>query len=360
MNTTLPLTRELVLIGGGHTHALVLKRWGMKPLAGARLTVVNPGPTAPYTGMLPGYVAGHYGRDELELDLVRLARFAGARLILGAVDAIDRAARRIHIAGRGEIAYDIASIDIGITTDMPQLEGFADHGIGAKPLGAFASRWAAHLKAEETGDIAVIGGGVGGIELAMAMAHARAAGGRPAKVTVIDRSAVLEGVGARARPRLLREAASLSVSWIENASVARLTGAGAELADGRTVKAGLVVGVAGARPYDWLAGTGLKLKDGYIVVDEMLRSSDPAIYAAGDCAHLAHAPRPKAGVYAVRAAPALERNLRADLSGNARRPFRPQKDYLKLISLGRKAALGEKYGLPYQGDWVWRWKDRLD
>jgi selenide,water dikinase len=111
----LPATRDIVLIGGGHTHALVLKRWGMQPLPGARLTVINPGPTAPYTGMLPGHIAGHYTREALEIDLVRLARHAGARLILGKAVALDRAAQRIHVPGRAPIGYDIASLDIGIT-----------------------------------------------------------------------------------------------------------------------------------------------------------------------------------------------------------------------------------------------------
>ena len=85
----LPLTRDLVLIGGGHSHALVLRMWGMNPLPGARLTVINPGPTAPYSGMLPGFVAGHYDRDALDIDLVQLARFAGARVILGDALALD-------------------------------------------------------------------------------------------------------------------------------------------------------------------------------------------------------------------------------------------------------------------------------
>ena len=80
----LPATRDLVLIGGGHAHALVLRMWGMDPLPGARLTLISPEPVAPYTGMLPGHVAGHYRRDEMMIDLVRLARHAGARLILGA------------------------------------------------------------------------------------------------------------------------------------------------------------------------------------------------------------------------------------------------------------------------------------
>ncbi|MFZ1348219.1 MAG: bifunctional NADH dehydrogenase FAD-containing subunit/selenide, water dikinase SelD, partial [Tabrizicola sp.] len=77
-----PQIRDLVLIGGGHAHALVLRMWGMNPLAGTRITVINPDPVAPYTGMLPGLIAGHYRREELMIDLVRLARFAGARVIL--------------------------------------------------------------------------------------------------------------------------------------------------------------------------------------------------------------------------------------------------------------------------------------
>ena len=88
---TLPVTKDVVLVGGGHAHALVLRSWGLKPLAGARVTVINPGPTAPYSGMLPGFVAGHYDRSALDIDLVQLARFAGARVILGRATGIDRA-----------------------------------------------------------------------------------------------------------------------------------------------------------------------------------------------------------------------------------------------------------------------------
>jgi selenide,water dikinase len=93
MQSAAPLSRDLVLVGGGHAHALVLRMWGMDPLPGARLTVIDPNPVAPYTGMLPGLVAGHYRREELEIDLVKLARFAGARLVVGAATRIDAGAR---------------------------------------------------------------------------------------------------------------------------------------------------------------------------------------------------------------------------------------------------------------------------
>ena len=107
----IPLTRDLVLVGGGHAHALVLRRWGMDPLPGARLTLIDPSPLTAYTGMLPGHVAGHYARDEIEIDLVRLARFAGARMVLGSAVSIDPEARTVEVTGRPPIAYDVLSID---------------------------------------------------------------------------------------------------------------------------------------------------------------------------------------------------------------------------------------------------------
>ena len=132
------------------------------------------------------------------------------------------------------------------------------------------------------------------------------------------------------------------------------------LSDGRSLASDFTLTVAGARPQAWVQGTGLTLNDGFIAVDAQLRSSDPLIFATGDCAHLTHAPRPKAGVYAVRAAPVLLANLRATLTGDALQKFQPQRDYLKLISLGDRSALADKWGLRSGGAWLWRMKDRID
>ena len=366
MQAPLPLTRELVLIGGGHTHALVLRRWGMAPMPGVRLTLINPGPSAPYTGMLPGHIAGHYARDELSIDLVRLARFAGARLIVGAVTGIERDARQIHVTGRPPVAYDIASINVGISSDLPSLPGFTEFGVGAKPLGRYAADWQTFREAVRAGhrrpEIAVIGAGVGGAELAMAMAHALQQDGvkRPL-VTVIEKAAALPGLRPATRAAVLANMARLGIVLREHAAPDRITADAVLLQDGTRVAAMLVVGTAGARPQDWLADTGLTLNAGFISVDPSLRSvSDPAIYAVGDCADLGHAPRPKAGVFAVREAPVLYHNLRADLTGGARQRFRPQRDYLKLISLGGKSAVADKFALRSQGAWLWRLKDRID
>ena len=356
----LPLTRDLVLIGGGHAHALVLRKWGMSPLPGARLTVINPGPTAPYSGMLPGFVAGHYSRDELDIDLVKLARFAGARIVIGAATGIDTAARLIHVPGRPPIAYDVTSVDIGITSEMPTLPGFATHAIPAKPLGAFAAKWDAFRNGDGPAHIAVIGGGVAGVELVLAMAYALKAKGRLAQATLIDNAQALTAIGTKARAHLRAALTEQAVTLLEDAEIADIETDHIRLKDGREVLSDFTTGAAGAHPYAWIKETGLELTNGYITVDAQLQSSDPAVFATGDCAHLSHAPRPKAGVYAVRQAPVLFDNLRAVLSGGDLRSYQPQKDYLKLISLGSKSALGERFGQSLSGPMMWRWKNQID
>ena len=357
---SLPFTRDLVLIGGGHTHALVLRRWGMRPLPGARLTVINPGPVAAYSGMLPGFVAGHYRRDELDIDLHRLAAFAGARMVEGIVRHIDPEARRIDIDGRPPIVFDVASVNVGVTAAMPWIPGFAEHGVPAKPLGPLAERWEAYLGTSGPARVAVVGGGVAGAELTMAMAFRLRDLGREAELRIVDRGRALAEATPRGRRLLLRAMQGLGIELIEDAEVVAAEPGLLRLADGRQIASDFSVEAAGARAWDWLGASGLASKDGFLTVDRFLRTSNHVIFAAGDCAHMADSPRPKAGVFAVRQAPVLHDNLRATLSGGRLTPYQPQRSYLKLVSMGAQTALAEKWGGALAGPPFWRWKDWID
>ncbi|MGY6628303.1 MAG: selenide, water dikinase SelD [Oceanicaulis sp.] len=371
MHTTSPppatLTRDLVLIGGGHAHALVLRRWGMAPLPGARLTLIHPGASAPYTGMLPGHAAGHYARDELEIDLGRLARFAGARLVSGLAQGIDAQAGLVQVTGRAPVRFDVLSLDIGISGAVPDAPG-AQYILPAKPLDVFAARWAEFIQAVEAGaaraEVCVIGAGAAGVELALAAAHRLAASGaQDVAVSLIEaRPHIVADLPGGPRGALLRALEKAGVRVVTGAHLASVSADSVTLADGTRLPSALTLSAAGARPHAWLGGTGLALHDGYVAVDAHLRSvSHPNIFASGDCAHLTHAPRPKAGVYAVRAAPVLARNLETVLRGTGKlERFRPQGDYLRLISLGGRRALAARNGVSASGGWVWRWKDRID
>ena len=358
----LPQTRDIVLIGGGHAHALVLRMWGMDPLPGARVTVINPGPVAPYTGMLPGAIAGHYPRDAMMIDLVPLARFAGARIVLDRACGIDRAQGVVVLESGRRLRYDAASIDIGIASDLPEVPGYAEHGVAAKPLGTYAARWETFVAGcGPSPHLTIIGAGVGGVELALASAHRLRSMGKRPRITVIERGTEgLPGVAAGTRRSLLAALRAVDGTLITGAQVVQVMAEAVVLSDGQRLMSDFTLSVAGARPQGWLAQTGLTLTDGFVDVGATLQSSDPAIFAVGDCAHLTHAPRPKAGVFAVREAPFLFHNLRAAVSGGALRRYQPQRDYLKLVSIGGKTALADKFGLRSGGAWLWQLKDRID
>ncbi len=357
---SLPLTRDLVLIGGGHTHALLLRKWGMNPLPGARVTVINPGPTAPYSGMLPGYVAGHYDRAELDIDLIRLARFADARVILGAADGIDTEARMIHVPNQPPVAFDVASINVGITSNMPALPGFGDHAVPAKPLGPFAARWGRYLAGEGTASVAVIGGGVAGAELVMAMAHALRAKGRAAQVALIDNADILNATRAqnggndparhgRAGYRSDRKRNNLGHHAERRRSGGWATHPCRIRHRGRRCPALRLAGWDGTNARRWLRVCerasaiqrpgdlrGWRLRPSY---------RQPTTQSRRLCG--------------ARGAGSVRQSARG-LGGRENAALRPAEDYLKLISLGRKSALAERLGTSFSGRLMWTWKNHID
>ena len=279
-------------------------------------------------------------------------RQADARLVIDHAFGIDLEQKTIQLSSSPELAYDTLSIDIGITSKLVDLPGAGAHLIPAKPLGAFSRAWSTLMQRARTEDftpeIAILGGGVAGAELALAMAFRldRDLPGR-GQVRLIEASSdLLAELRPPARNTLIRELNASDVEIILNTQATRVSERGVHTgSDGALIEANFVVSAAGAQPHAWLENTGLQLSDGYIAVDETLQAiGSPGVFAAGDCAHLTHAPRSKAGVFAVRQAPILYANLRADLSGGTARPYKPQKDYLKLISTGRKSRRDGQMG----------------
>lgn len=352
--------KSVILVGGGHTHALVLNAFKAAPLSGAHVTVINPGTTAPYSGMLPGFVAGHYTRRDLDIDLGALSQKVGATLIDGKAVAMDLDQKLIHLENGTALSYDFASVDVGITSRMDALPGFMEHGVPAKPLGEFSLKWDAFRASEGPKHVAIIGGGIAGAELAMAMAFALREQKGPVTVKLLDRGQILSANSVKTQARVRKELHANAVDVMEGVSVTAVTATGVTLAGGVAIEANFIVGAAGATPHNWIKDTGLTLKDGFIEVDRALQTSTPGVFAVGDCAHMTASPRPKAGVYAVRQAPVILQNLRNALSGAALENYDPQTDYLKLVSLGGKRAFGEKSGFNAAGHLVWRLKDKID
>ena len=366
LDRSIPLTRDLVLVGGGHTHSLLLLLWAMNPIAGVRVTLVNPYSAVLYTGMLPGYVAGHYKRLELDIDLIRLANHAGARMVLAEVEGLDHEFQTIHCANRADINYDVLSLNVGINASMPQIPGFNTYGHPAKPLDDFIDYWDKYvqeIRSKGKASIVVIGGGVAGIELTLAMAYRlQTEVVDTVSINIIESNyRVLESLNEFTRRQLLTRLTNVGVLIRCNVTVQLVSEYGVQLNNGEFISSNFIVGAAGAVPHPWLISSELVTENGFVVVDKFLRArSDSSVFAVGDCASMSHAPRPKAGVFAVRQAPVLFHNLRVALAGGNLRAYNPQRRFLKLITTGPKHAVASKFGFTFSGYSIWWLKDRID
>lgn len=366
--------RTIVLVGGGHSHVGVLRHFGMHPLPGVRLVLVSTDIHTPYSGMLPGYIAGHYRHDEVHIDLGKLAAFAGAVLHQDSVIGIDRARRLVLRRDAAPLPYDLLSINIGATPQVAGVQGAAEHSVPVKPIYRFNQRWLTLLDRvrQHAGPttIAVVGGGAGGVELTLAMQYRlrgelRALGRDPDQLQfhLFTQSAdIMPTHNPGVRRRFAQVLAQRGVFVHCGAEVSEVSATGLRTADGQTLAADETIWVTQAGGPAWLRGTGLALDaSGFIEVNAHLQSlNDTRIFAAGDIAALVHQPLEKAGVFAVRQARPLADNLRRSLLGEPLRSYHPQRRWLALISTGDKHAVASRGALGFEGDWVWRWKDWID
>jgi len=375
--------RDLLLVGGGHAHVHTIKMFGMKPMEGVRVTLITRDIETPYSGMLPGYVAGFYTREESHIDLGRLCSFAGVRLVHAEACGLDVVEKVVHCKdGRPPIRYDVVSLDIGITPKAhPGSGGLGgDVGITAvKPIDSFAARWEVILQrclaAETTRkmNVVVVGGGGGGVELAFAVhqrlhSELRKAGhDRPSDlvvVTVLQRGPrVMSGHHPRVQALAERRLQSKGIAVRLETEVVGAEAGSLIDQDGARIPFDEAIWCTEAATQPWVQHCpGLATTaEGFINVGPTLESTSARdVFASGDVANLSHAPRPKAGVFAVRAGPPLTTNLRHRLLGEALEEWVPQETFLGIIGTGDGRAIASKGESALEGEFLWRLKDSID
>jgi len=362
------VTARVLLVGAGHAHIEVLRQAALRPEPGVRLGVLVDREPSLYSGMLPGVVAGHYRASELAIDVVSLARRAGAELVLEPAARIDAAGRRVVTAAGRELAYDFASLDVGSSVLGTQLPGVAALALPVRPIERLLEgldALVAQARARPAGEpfrVLVVGAGAGGVELAFCLA-ARLQRETNARVqaVLLDRSAsLLPGSAPALVRRATRAAARRGIELVLGASVVALEPGAARLASGGALAADAFVWSPGPAAHAFLRESGLPVDAaGFVRVRATFEVEGcERLFAVGDCASLVG--MAKAGVYAVRAGPVLADNLRRARAGRALREYRPQREFLSLLNLGDGTAIGVKRGIAFEGRWVMRLKDRID
>src|SRR5216683_2920622 len=371
---THPVVKDVVLVGAGHSHVAVLRAFGMKPIPGVRFTLISREVHTPYSGMLPGLIAGHYDFDDAHIDTGPLARFAGARLHQDELVDVDLAERRVICRHRPPVPYDLLSLNIGSTPNTADVPGASEHAIPVKPIDGFIGRFEALLARvlarRGRCRLALVGAGAGGVELLLSVERrlrreAARAGldvSGLAFTLVSDTPEILPTFPTAFRARFRAILAARGIAVVTGARVTRVEAGRLVLAGRAPLEADEILWTTQAAPASWLAGTELALDaGGFLAVDDTLRViGQTDVFAAGDSITFSPRALPKSGVYAVRAGPVLADNIRRTLTGRRLRAFRPQRDALYLVSTGEPYAVGTRNGLAFEGAWVWRWKDWID
>jgi selenide, water dikinase len=359
---------HIVLVGGGHSHVEVLREWARQPAPGACLTVVADNTRAVYSGMVPGFVGGQYRLAEIEIDVERLARKAGAAWLNARAAGLDTAARRLRVHGAPPLLYDTVSFDVGSTVSGLDRPGIKEHALPTRPIGDFARTVDALIgraRSRRELRLVIVGAGAGGVELAFAFRarFSRPGAGGATVVLLESGPRVLPGYSRSAARRIEGHARARGIEIRCGSAVAEAEAERLTLESGEVMACDALVWVAGSASLPLFEGSGLERDGrGFVTVRETLQAvGHDEIFASGDCASLLSDPGlAKAGVYAVRQGPVLAHNLKARAGGRALRPYRPQRDFLSLLNLGDGRAVATKWGVSAEGAWAWWLKDAID
>ena len=336
------LRKNLVLIGGGHSHAIALRMLAMNPLPGVRITLITDFSDTPYSGMLPGHIAGFYTRNGCHIDLRKLAHFAQAQLYIDCVTGIDLEKNQVICGNRPNVGFDLLSVDIGSTPATISVPGATKYAIPAKPVGNLLQSWYGLVEKikqnpHKAVNIGIVGGGAGGVELALSMQGHLQQYNSNFKIHLFGRDNQLMSdrnpfVGNLFRRIIIECGVKLHLGEtvcqvapqedIERLNVICESGLKIECDD--------IFWVTQASAPGWLKATGIATDErGFILVNDYLQSSShPLVFAAGDIATMKNHPRAKAGVFAVRQGKPLFENLRRSLLGKNLQRYSPQREYL--------------------------------
>ena len=359
--------KHLVLAGGGHAHVEVLRRFGARSDLGHRLTVISPDRYSPYSGMLPGLIAGHYDWQQCHIDLGRLCGRAGAELVQAQVAAVDAEARTIALDNGRIISWDLLSLNTGSTPDLASVPGAREHVVPIHPVSGFLRAWDALLRSTQDGSsgpvrITVVGGGAAGIEVVFAIHHRLQLKGLGQTTISLVTNELLPTHPQRVRQIVVHTLKAARIDLFEGRQTVEVKPGTLRFASGPAIETTFTVWTTGAAAPPWLAHSRLATDArGFLTVDRSLQSvSHPWVLAAGDIASLALHPVPKAGVYAVRQGPVLAENLLRLLRGEMPIEYKPQRRFLSLLSLGERRAVASWGSWAVAGAWVWKLKDRID
>jgi NADH dehydrogenase FAD-containing subunit len=344
-NVPAPIKR-LVLVGAGNAHLHVLHEWSRRPVPNVELVVISPTARQWNSAMMSGYLEGRYEMSDICIDLTELARRAGARLVVTAVDRVS-VAEHVVVCARERIPFDLCSVDVSCELSGGEIPGMREHAAMLQPVEQ-AIRLRNQLDSlladgRAPLSVAIIGGGTAGVEAAFAMAARLRKSEGSGQVTIVDGAReVLAGESERLKHRAAELLRERGIGLVLGGRVTSIATDGLTLASGAVVPANLIVRATGAAPPALLVKSDLPRDEaGYLLVDRKLRAiGNLPVWGAGECVTVSkHARTSRSGVHGAHDGPGLLRNLRAALGVGRAARAHPHAASLMLLSTADGRAL---------------------
>jgi pyridine nucleotide-disulfide oxidoreductase family protein len=361
---------NLVLVGGGHSHSIVLKLWSKKKISGVKITLISNVKNTPYSGMLPEYISGFYSYEESHINLVKLAEIAGIELIIDEVINIDGDEKIVSCKSGLKISFDVLSLDIGSTPQKIQIEGANLYGIPIKPIPLFLEKWEkiidlAHSNPDDKMILTIIGGGAGGVELALNINQKLMKILAPEKlmINLIHRGKrIICNHSLSMSEKLTKILEKNKINIYLNEEVKSISREKIILFSGKNIDSDYNFLVTQASAPMWLKNSSIETDtEGFIIVKNTLQSVNyPNIFASGDIGNIRDYPCAKAGVFAVKQGIVLSKNLCNYVREKPFKLYYPQKNYLNIIGIGNKNAVANWGNISVESPLIWYWKKYLD
>lgn len=354
--------RKLILLGGGHAHALALPILARQLPPNTEISLLSLSRFTPYSGMLPGVIAGHYSADDCHIDLSLLCKKSRAKFVECEAIGIDTDQQQVLTSDGKAIDFDLLSIDTGATPDLSSTPGAREHSIAVKPVHSFISRFDQfHSKLNKPARIAVVGGGAGGVEISLAIKHRLRQ--HCQQLTLINANPqILPDYHPISRKKVQRALDNAGIAVCNDRRVVKVESTALHFVGHNAITADAIFWCTGVSAPAWLDNTELaRNREGFLALNDFLQvQNHDNIFAAGDVATQLNHPRPKAGVFAVRQAPVLANNLTRYIEGKPLQRHQPQQRFLSLITLGARKAVADRGFYFGSGTWVWHLKNAID